>query len=170
MLNQLKNKHFILAMFIAPVLAIIAYLAVDYKVSEKPKSAIQGGSYKLAANSNCRYQSGICTLRNADVKINIRAERKSTHLIGLTLISELPLQNVVVALYDGEQESPPERLASSNSEAAEGWYAEVKINDPAQSYVRLAAQIEGATYYAEVPAVFVDFETSFERDNFAQKP
>ncbi|NOQ87942.1 MAG: hypothetical protein GQ550_03380, partial [Gammaproteobacteria bacterium] len=52
----LKNKHLILAMFVAPVLAIIAYSSVDTIVSEQPQAAMQGSSYKLAAKSNCRYQ------------------------------------------------------------------------------------------------------------------
>ena len=73
----------ILAMFVAPVLAIIAYFATDRIVSEKPHQAQQGNTYKLAAKSNCRYKSGQCTLHNGDVQVNVRVEQVSTAAIRL---------------------------------------------------------------------------------------
>lgn len=54
----LTNKHVVIAMLVAPVLAVIAYFAVDASVSEPPKAAQPGQSYPLAVRSNCRYTSG----------------------------------------------------------------------------------------------------------------
>ena len=93
----LKNKHLILAMFVAPVLAIIAYFSVDSIVSEKPQAALQGSSYKLAAKSNCRYQSGNCTLKNGDIEVQIRARRIAGKEIELSMFSELPVQNAIIS-------------------------------------------------------------------------
>ncbi len=38
----LTNKHVVIAMLVAPVLAVIAYFAVDASVSEAPKAAQPG--------------------------------------------------------------------------------------------------------------------------------
>ena len=61
-----KNKHFIVALLIAPILAIIAYFGVDIAVSEKPHAAKKGQSYKLVSKSNCRYTSGLCDMENGE--------------------------------------------------------------------------------------------------------
>lgn len=37
-----KNKHFILALLIAPILSIIAYFGTDMALSEKPHAAKEG--------------------------------------------------------------------------------------------------------------------------------
>lgn len=61
-----KNKHFILALLIAPILSIIAYFGTDMALSEKPHAAKEGETYKLASKSNCRYTSGLCDMENGD--------------------------------------------------------------------------------------------------------
>ncbi len=38
-----KNKHFILALLIAPILSLIAYFGTDMALSEKPPHAAQEG-------------------------------------------------------------------------------------------------------------------------------
>ena len=49
-----KNKHVVVAMLVAPILAILAWFAVDSMVAERAHSAKPGASYKLVAKSNCR--------------------------------------------------------------------------------------------------------------------
>jgi len=71
MLKTLTNKHLIIAMIVAPILAVIAYYGVDRVVSETPHKAVKGQSYPLAAKSNCRYKSGECTLKNGDISLTI---------------------------------------------------------------------------------------------------
>lgn len=162
----LKNKHLILAMFVAPTLAIIAYFATDYAVSEKPQAALQGQSYKLAANSNCRYQSGVCTLKNGDIEVLIRAQRISDDLIDLTLSSALPIQNALISYVADETASEP-ALMSVTSSQMDDWHTTLKLNDPEHSTLRLALNISGSMYYAETSAIFVDYETSYSRESFA---
>jgi|GEM_PF-158664 len=172
-MNALKNKHLIIAMFVAPTLAILAYLGVDYQLSEKAKPAVKGQSYQLAAQSNCRYQSGMCTLKNGDIKFTLRAERKATNVVELTLTSEFPLQKSVLALLASGQEYPPVDMLSIGevvSDASPVEYehvAELAIIDSEKSTLRLAVIVDGVSYFAEISAVFVDFETGFSRDNFS---
>ena len=162
----LKNKHVVLAMFVAPVLAIIAYFATDYVVSEKPHQAQQGNSYKLAAKSNCRYQSGQCTLFNGDVEVNVRAERISGPLIELSLHANMPLQNVLVSSVVANEETDPVMMQRAVSDE-NTWRAKLDIVDAEKSALRFVVELSGLLFYAETPAVFIDYNTTFSRDNFS---
>ena len=79
------NKHVVVAMLVAPILAILAWFAVDALVSERPHVAHEGGAYRLAAKPSCRYASGMCELENADLKISIRPESLSSDSMSLAL-------------------------------------------------------------------------------------
>ena len=167
-MNILKNKHLILAMFVAPVLAIIAYFSVDHFVSEKPSAAKQGATYKLVGNSNCRYQSGLCTLRNGDIELVIRAKRIDERTVELVLSSELEVEDVLISLANSEADARPVKMQVKDGQS-DVLHATFDNFDPQRSVLRLAAGIAGSTYYAETTAVFVDYETSFSRDNFSQE-
>ena len=49
-----KDKHVVMAMIVAPILAIFAWVGVDYIVAEKAQPAEPGSMYPLVARSNCR--------------------------------------------------------------------------------------------------------------------
>lgn len=162
-----KNKHVILAMFIAPLLAIIAYFAVDYVVSEKPHSAQEGNSYRLVGDSNCRYKSGRCTLQNGDVKIMLQVKRVSEEQVELYLSSELPVQNAVISYVDEAIESEPVKLQASQSQR-NTLQTRLDLISPEKSHLRLALKIDNTIYYAETPTIFIDYQTSFSQENFSQ--
>lgn len=168
-MNLLKNKHIILAMFIAPVLAIIAYFATDSVVSEKPHKAQTGEQYKLAARSNCRYQSGLCTLHNGDVKIDIRINRlpsrSGKQSVELLLQSNTPLQQALVSLGQGDNTQP---VAMDSEPGMLTWRTELETREPVDAELRLVVMLSDTTFYASVPTVFIDYETSFPRDNFTR--
>jgi len=166
-MNILKNKHMILAMFVAPVLAIIAYFSVDHMVSEKPQAAQQGGTYKLAAKSNCRYKSGACTLKNGDIEVLIRAQRITEKEIELSMSSALPIQQAIISYVDGDYISEPLQIKVFSAESNER-RIRLHLDDPEKSMLRLAVNIADVMYYVETTAVFVDYETSFSRDNFSE--
>ena len=153
-------------MFVAPVLAIIAYFATDYAVSEKPHQAQQGNTYKLAAGSNCRYQSGQCTLRNGDVEIHVTVERITASLVEMTLRSGIPAQKVLASLVDDNNAGQPVAMQTNDAEHTV-WHAQFNITDPEKAQLRLAVELSGALFYAETPAVFIDYSTTFSRDNFS---
>ena len=166
-MNILKNKHLVLAMFVAPVLALIAYFATDYVVSEKPHAVQQGNSYKLAARPNCRYQSGQCTLHNGDVEVNVRIERITGSLNELILQANMPLQNALVSFVVGDDETEPVAMQRAVSEE-NTWRARFELVDPEKSGLRLALELSGSLFFAETPAVFIDYDTSFSRENFSE--
>ena len=163
----LKNKHLILAMFVAPTLAVIAYFSVDYVVSEKPQAALHGNSYKLAAKSNCRYQSGTCTLKNGDIEVHIRARRVGERAVELIMHSEIPIQNALISYVTDKVISTPESMNTTTAEMDE-WNVTLYLDDPEKSMLRLALNISDSMYYAETTAIFIDYETAFSRENFSE--
>ena len=162
-----KNKHIVVAMLVAPVLALIAYFATDHVVSEKPHLAEQGQTYKLAARPNCRYPSGRCTLHNADIEVEIRIERVSDSAVKLILQSNNPVQHALASFAAGGDDPLPTTLYRSAA-SEETWNAEFSQADIENSSLRLVLEISDAVFYAETPVVFIDYETTFPRDNFAQ--
>jgi len=166
-MNFLKNKHLILAMLIAPVLALIAYFATDYAVREKPQAAQAGAAYKLAASSNCRYQSGACSLRNADLKLELSAERLATQRVKIAMQANLPLQQALLAVSQPAGDERPETMEQGVD--AQHWQLVVPIADTSSDKLRVAVTVDGAHYYVEVPSIFVDYETTFSQDNFSNK-
>lgn len=163
-----KNKHLILAMFVAPVLALLAYFAVDYAVTEQPHAAQPGASYRLAALSNCRYQSGKCTLKNGELEMSFRARRLADSQVELILQSQYPLGNTLVSIVHGDADSAPVPMQRHNPQA-DGLSVTLNIDEPDKSLLRLAVEVSGALYYAETSAIFVDYETSFTRENFSDE-
>ena len=166
-MNVLKNKHVVLAMFVAPVLAIIAYFATDRIVSEKPHQAQQGNSYKLAAKSNCRYKSGQCTLHNGDVQVNVRIEQVSTAAIKLIIQSNMAINNALASFAGDGYEAQPGTLYPA-VEQENTWNAEFSLVDIEKTSLRLVLEISDSVFYAETPVVFAEYDTTFSRDNFSR--
>ena len=154
-------------MFVAPTLAIIAYFSVDHVVSEKPHAAKHGDSYKLAAKSNCRYQSGVCTLKNGDIEVTIRAHRLSDEVVELSMHSELVIQQAVISYVVDDSVAEPVVMQAASAENKD-WLVRLYLDEPEKSKIRLALNIADSSYYAETSAVFVDYKTSFSRENFSE--
>ena len=154
-------------MFVAPVLAIIAYFATDRIVSEKPHHVQQGNSYKLAAKSNCRYKSGLCTLHNGDIQVNVRVEQVSTAAIKLIIQSNIPIKNALASFAEDGSETQPGTLYPA-AEQENTWNAEFRLVDTEKTTLRLVLEISDSLFYAETPVVFADYETTFTRDNFSR--
>ena len=149
-----KNKHVVVAMLIAPILAILAWFAVDYLVAERPHAAKRGAAYPLAAKSNCRYESGQCDLENEDVEISIKPLAYSASQVSLQLTSRVPLQQATVGLAERGGELAPVRMSSGNADNTE-WGALIPVPANDDSVLRVAIIANDTTFFAEVPVVFL---------------
>lgn len=159
-----RNKHIIIAMLAAPVLAILAWVATDQMVGEEPEQAQAGGHYKLAGQSNCRYSSGECTLRNGNFEIEVRAEPSGPEQVRLTIDSRFPLQGAKAAwTMDPESEDRPGSLSAVNGDQHR-WEGEVPAEGLEDATLRLALQANDAWYYSETGTRFMDYETAFGED------
>ena len=166
MSNILTNKHVIVAMIVAPILAVIAYFGVDHAVSEKPHSAIKGESYPLVAKSNCRYESGQCTLENGDISISLTPSLVGTTTIKFQLLSQQPLQGVKIG-FAGAGESSPVSMQSNNDEQTE-WLIHVKQSDVSNSQLMLALSMNDTVYYGQTGTDFIRYNTGFSQNNINQ--
>jgi hypothetical protein len=156
---MLKNKHIIAAMIIAPLLAIMSYFLTDNMVSEKPHAAEPGKAYPLVAKSNCRYESGLCTLENGELKLQLSV------LSGryLHLESNVPLEQVTVAISDIGGEGDPQTMQRAD-ESGTRWQIQVQRSDFANSNLRLALVTGNKSYFfAETLMIFAHRETATQQ-------
>lgn len=74
LMDTLKSRHVIVALLVAPLLAVGAWFAVGYWVAGDamtPLPAEQGSAYPLLERSGCRYAGGRCVLSNGDLDIAV---------------------------------------------------------------------------------------------------
>jgi len=149
-----KNWHVIIAMIVAPILAVLAWFAVDYFVAERPHAAKEGAAYTLIAKSNCRYDSGQCDLENSDFKLSIRPTSVTPANIQLEMTSAFPLQSAMLGLVnDGTPASPS--VMSATTEERLHWTTRMAAPTGENSFIRVAVTAEGSTWHADVPTVFL---------------
>lgn len=162
-----SNKHVIIAMIVAPVLAILSYYFVDTLVREEPQLAQAGNSYPLTAKSNCRYTSGRCDLENSSFKTFLVVDHADQQQI-LTLTSNYSLEGVQIGFADlanatGGDTLPPEPMQSI-SDDNKSWSITMPLQADANTQLMLAILANGAYYYAETTMGFSEYKTTFNKD------
>ncbi|WP_039985693.1 hypothetical protein [Vibrio owensii] len=156
-----KNKHFIIALLIAPILSLIAYFGTDMALSEKPHAAKEGESYKLASKSNCRYTSGLCDMENGDFKVKFRSEKLTQDSLELSLHAAYPLEGVKLSVVDSQEQNAQPIDMIPADQAGQNWTITLPKPASAESWLRVAIQSEGTLYYGETQTAFVKYETLF---------
>ena len=149
-----KDKHVIVAMLVAPVLALIAWFGVDQIVAEKPQPAVAGGSYTLLAKSNCRYESGRCDLENADLEVSLVPATPSGSTVEMQLSASIALQGATLGLVNEGIEATPSPMARISDDATR-WTTMFPMPASNESLIRVAIVAGGATWFAEVPTIFL---------------
>lgn len=162
-MGVLKNKHLVVAMLVAPGLAILAWYSIDALVGEKPKPAEAGQSYPLVEKPNCRYGSGACGLKNADFELQLGTRPLDADRLELTLQSEFPLDGVVVSLVADDRDERPPVAMRPRSRDGTAWSLDIARPDPGRHRLRLAASAEGSMYYGDVATKFTGVEASADR-------
>lgn len=152
-----KNKHVVIALIVAPVLAVLAWYAVGSLIGEKPQAVESGETYKLAARSNCRYASGACDLHNAGFKLSIRPEMVAASSVALVMTSSHALQSAAIGLIENESGAAPAPMTRTD-EAGLEWQGLLPRPASDDATIRIAVTAQGATWYAEVPVVFLEEE------------
>ena len=152
-----KNKHVVVALIVAPILSILAWFAVGQLVGEKPHAALEGEIYTLVARSNCRYASGACDLANRDFKLTLTPEMLAASSVALTLTSSHRLQSAALGLVDANASEEPAPMTVTDSERTT-WQGLIPRPTSPEATIRVAVTAQGATWYAEVPTVFLEPE------------
>ena len=147
-----NNKHVIIAMLVAPVLAVLAWFAVGKLAGEQPHSAQPGQSYPLVARSNCRYASGQCDLRNEDFRLSLTLAGSGPDR-ALVVQASHPLEGIVLAVEPGTGGAPEPLLRDSDD--ARQWRLPL-VELPAEgARIRLVARAGGSSYFVEHSTAFL---------------
>lgn len=159
-----KNKHVIVAMLVAPILALISYFSVDAVVAEKPHAAQAGEHYSLLEKPNCRYNSGKCELKNGDVELTIKPEWITNQRLRLTINTTTPLNNVIGSRVNALNEEV--RVAPLQNPNNKGLSWSIEMNEPDADLERLhlAVAINDTWYYADTALKFINYQTAFDND------
>jgi hypothetical protein len=150
-----KNKHIVVALIVAPILSILAWFAVGQIAGEKPKPVEAGNTYKLVARSNCRYASGSCNLHNADFELTLEPGMVSASSVALTMSASHALESAALGLVEPGLASQPSPMTRSGDDGTQ-WQGLLPRPASAAAMIRVAVTAQGATWYAEVPVVFLD--------------
>jgi hypothetical protein len=149
-----KNKHTIIAVLVAPVLAILAWFAADVLVGEKPHRAEAGKSYELVEKPSCRWASGSCELQNGDFELALTPEWFGRSSLRLILESAFPLEGVKLALATGESDYAEPRNMEPTAADGRSWSIELDSPDPETHRLRLVAAASQSLYYGDVALTF----------------
>ncbi len=156
-----QNKHVVTAMIVAPVLAVLAYVATDNLVKETPHTAVVGETYRLIAKSNCRFSSGRCDLENASFRITLQLNDDSRQL---ELSSSHVLQKVQIGFVDDAGTEVQPVSLKANTGTLNSWSLDLPSNVNSQATARLAIHAGDAIYFAETGMQFSEYETAFNKD------
>ena len=147
------NKHVIIAMIVAPILAVLAWIAVGQLAGEKAAPARPGQSYPLVENSNCRYPSGTCDLQNEEFKLRLSVE-ESPGGLQMVLSASHALDGVVLSVAAPGSDQPPAGMRAEDGRGLE-WRAPLDAMPAADERIRLVASAEGSSYFGEASATFL---------------
>ena len=147
------NKHVIIAMIVAPILAVLAWIAVGQLAGEKPHVARPGQSYPLVEKSNCRYESGACDLQNEDFQLRLTFDDGNGGS-ELVLSASHSLDGVVLDVSAPDSEGQPSAMRASDGRGLE-WRLAVNERPAANDRIRLVASANESTYFGDVSTAFL---------------
>ena len=142
----------IVALLVAPVLSVLAWFAAGALTGERSASPLAGHSYPLVVHSNCRYASGICTVSNEDLKLNITTANDAPHF--LVLEASHGLDSVVIAPISSELGDAP-RPMSVQGDDGRRWQVHAGLFASGSGKIRLAVTRRGSAFYVETGTEFL---------------
>lgn len=161
---MLKNKHLIIALIIAPILAVLAYFATDMLVAEEPALAKQGVQYPLVAHPSCRYESGRCVLQNGNFKLHVTGESFDDGRLIISIRSEFPLEQANISVVRSTDEFKGPSAMQSVDNDLNHWRLSIQAVKPSEQLMRVVVMAGGAVYYGETAMLFLNYQTSFNKD------
>lgn len=144
-----KNKHMIVAVIVAPILAILAWFATGMLVDEKPHSMHEGSVYTLKVKSNCRWESGKCTLENEDVTIDITG-KYTEYTLELAAASSVMLSDIKIAYDKNDNPQSMKYVKEKNL-----WGGILDLKNKAE-FINAIFVLNSTVFYAQIPTTFLD--------------
>ena len=149
---MLRNRHVIIALLLAPLLAVLAWFAVGALFGEKPRSPRPGEIYPLLEQSGCRYAGGACELENADLRVGLSYSEESGG--GIELTSSHALDSVLMSVARPEEDTGP-RVMEAADEAGRRWRLAIGPRPHRRERIRVVLSRAGVAYVAEASTEFL---------------
>jgi len=153
-----KNWHVVAALLVAPVLAIVAWFAVDRFAAERPHAARPGQDYPLVAKSNCRWPSGVCDLVNESFRLTLTPTALDAGELRLRVESRFALSAATVGLAPSAGVSSQPVAFSPAGAGATRWSGTLPAPRGEGAVLQIVVNADGSRYFAEVPVVFLAAE------------
>ncbi|PKH00709.1 hypothetical protein [Paraglaciecola sp. MB-3u-78] len=138
------NKHTRTAFMVAPILAVIGYIAADYYEEDQ---AEKEKVIQLVPVEGCDVINQKCILRAGDFEVNVFDKDNLT-----TVNSTFPLDSATIFLVD--KNNQPTAYPLGMIQSPYYWHTETNLRElighSGQSYkLRLVAKIKGGRYISE---------------------
>ncbi|MFT4807784.1 MAG: hypothetical protein ACI9LX_001107 [Paraglaciecola sp.] len=138
------NKHIRTAFMVAPLLAVIGYIAADYYEEDQ---AEEEKVIELVQFENCDVINQQCILKAGDFEVNVFDKNNLT-----TVNTTFPLDSATIFLVD--EFNNPTAYPLGMIQSPYYWHTQTNlrelIGDPGQSYkLRLVVNIKGGSYISE---------------------
>ncbi len=138
------NKHTKLAFMVAPILAVVGFIAADYY---EENEAAENKIIQLAPEGHCDIANKSCVLISGDFKINVSDDAGVTEVN-----STFPLDSATLFLVDKSDKMTPYPLGMKKSPYY--WRSNTPLGglvaNKGDSYkLRLIAKIKGGQYIGE---------------------
>ena len=142
------NPQLKAAIFIAPFLFIIGFIASDYfSKRDQPHDAV----FELhAANDRCDFSNNDCRFRNGGLTLSVSLEERYDDGSSLLrVVAEEDLRGVAIALADIDADSAPVTMASAGDPRQ--WQVSVQVPLTIFPYLRLVVSTDKGFYFGEAP-------------------
>lgn len=150
--EMLSNRHVVIALLMAPIMAVLAWFGVGWLVTDstlKPAPPVAGSAYPLVEQSGCRYGGGVCTLKNHELELALRATSTSQ----LMLTANVPLEQVWAALVSDGDGAP--RAAHALSDDFTAWRLDDFEAVTPGDTLRLVVVLGESQFFGEVTLAFI---------------
>ncbi|MBV1907831.1 MAG: hypothetical protein KUG78_00825 [Kangiellaceae bacterium] len=138
------NKHKKLAIFIAPFLMVVGYIASDYYLEYQ---AQEDQLFQLNVEGDCDVLINQCVLSAGEFKLNVFDVEGAT-----TVNSTFPLDKLTLFIVDENNHSSPYIL--TKQQTAYYWHVETPLRKMLSSSalpqkIRIIAKVKGGQYISE---------------------
>ena len=139
------SKHKILAILMAPFLAIGGYIAAGYFVNNEPPMRA------FILEKDCYLSEKQCVLKTPGLELKLSTEQalQAGSSVNVTVVSSAKLNDVLIELAEKKSQSQPERLTEKEGNV---WRGDIILNEKVnvgKLMLRLVVNWQDNIYFAD---------------------
>jgi len=140
------GKHKLIAVVMAPLLAVAGYIAAGYYADSK-----ESPMRVLVAEKKCNISADDCVLDTLGLKIKMKSSAaiQAGEALTISLNSSEPIDDVLISIAEKKQTSQPQRMKKKEDGI---WQAQMNIAESTNSkklMLRLVLVWKGNAYFAD---------------------